>query len=286
MQASVTVYTSTLSTTMSGLAGMLREPNGCFEQASSTNYPNVMILRYLKTAQVAAPRVMSRATALLGSGYKLLTGYETKQRGYEWFGQTPGHEALTAYGLMEFADMAKVYDVDAQMVERTAAWLMERRDGQGGFSRSSTALDSFGRAGADTTNAYIMWALAEAGRADGLTAELKVQRALAAATRDPYLLALAANTLQRVSGGDGAAAAKRLAGLQAKDGSFPGAKESITMSGGASLTIETTALAVLAMLKAGDAYQPEVRAAIARHAPDIHITGLSLPSAPAAGVPH
>jgi hypothetical protein len=260
--ATVTMYPSPLASMTKGMEGMIREPGGCFEQTSSSNYPNVMVLAYMASSDDADPALIERSQAVLDKGYGLLTGYETKQRGYEWFGQTPGHEALTAYGLMEFADMAKVYDVDAQMVERTAAWLMERRDGQGGFSRSSTALDSFGRAGADTTNAYIMWALAEAGRADGLTAELKVQRALAAATRDPYLLALAANTLQRVSGGDGAAAAKRLAGLQAKDGSFPGAKESITMSGGASLTIETTALAVLAMLKAGDAYQPQVRAAI------------------------
>jgi len=26
------------------LDGMLREPNGCFEQTSSTNYPNIMVL--------------------------------------------------------------------------------------------------------------------------------------------------------------------------------------------------------------------------------------------------
>jgi hypothetical protein len=35
------------STLIAGLDGMLREPGGCFEQTSSTNYPNVMILRYL-----------------------------------------------------------------------------------------------------------------------------------------------------------------------------------------------------------------------------------------------
>ncbi|MEO8137673.1 MAG: MG2 domain-containing protein, partial [Betaproteobacteria bacterium] len=44
VQASVKVYTSMLATTMSGLDGMLREPAGCFEQTSSTNYPNVMIM--------------------------------------------------------------------------------------------------------------------------------------------------------------------------------------------------------------------------------------------------
>jgi hypothetical protein len=163
---------------------------------------------------------------------------------------------------MEFADMAKVYDVDRAMVERTAAWLMSRRDGRGGFARSATALDSFGRASPATTDAYIMWALAEAGRVDGMSAEMKVQRELGTTTRDPYLLALAANTHLRAGAPDGAAMAKRLAAMQADDGSFPGAKESITMSGGQSLTIETTALAVLALLQAGDAHASSVRAAV------------------------
>ena len=32
----------------------------------------------------------------------------------------PGHEALTAYGLMQFRDMQKVYEVDPAMIGRTA----------------------------------------------------------------------------------------------------------------------------------------------------------------------
>jgi hypothetical protein len=43
----------------------------------------------------------------------------------------------------------------------------------------------------------------------------------------------------------------RLARLQARDGSFPGAKESITMSGGEALLIESTSLAALAFIKGG-----------------------------------
>jgi alpha-2-macroglobulin-like protein len=243
------------------MEGMIREPGGCFEQTSSTNYPNIMILSYLQSHDAADPSLVAKTQGTLDRGYKLLTGYETKQRGYEWFGRSPGHEALTAYGLMEFADMAAVYDVDPQMVERTAAWLMSRRDGKGGFSRSTTALDSFGRASEPVTNAYIMWALAEARRANGLDKELGVQKQLAASTRDPYLLALAANTLLIASPADGSAAVKRLAALQAKDGSFPGAQQSITMSGGESLAIETTALATLAMLKTRD-HSNQIRAAV------------------------
>ncbi len=266
IRATVTMYPSPLAAMTKGMEGMIREPGGCFEQTSSTNYPNIMILGYLGSTDGADPALIAKTQGVLDKGYKLLTGYETKQRGYEWFGQTPGHEALTAYGLMEFADMAKVYDVDHKMVERTADWLMSRRDHKGGFTRSSTALDSFGRASETTTNAYIMWALAEAKRSSGMTEELAIQRTLGATTKDPYLLALAANTnlLAAPRTADTDAMVKRLAALQVKDGSFTGAKESITMSGGESLTIEATSLAVLALLKASPSgeYEAQIRSGV------------------------
>src|SRR5439155_4416118 len=149
-----------------------------------------------------------------------------------WFGEAPGHEALTAYGLMEFADMASVYkDVDKTMIERTRAWLMSRRDGKGGFQRSEKAVDSFGRASDEVTNAYITWALSEAGEKN-LDAEIEWANKIARTTKDPYVLALAANALANVDPkGDRAAnAMQRLVKMQDKDGFFGGAKESITMS--------------------------------------------------------
>ena len=259
IRATVTMYPSPLAAMTKGMEAMIREPGGCFEQTSSSNYPNIMILGYLGSNDAADPALVQRTQGTLDRGYKLLTGYETTQSGYEWFGKTPGHEALTAYGLMEFADMAKVYDVDHKMVERTAAWLMSRRDHKGGFLRSSEALDSFGRAGDATTNAYIMWALAEAKRTGGLDPELAAQRALGGETKDPYLLALTANTGLLSQPASAAAIVTRLAAMQAKDGSFPGARESITMSGGESLTIEATALATLALIKASPAHQYETQ---------------------------
>jgi A-macroglobulin complement component/alpha-2-macroglobulin family protein/carboxypeptidase family protein len=266
LHASVTMYPSPVAAMTQGMAGMIREPGGCFEQTSSTNYPNIMILGYLNASDAADPALVQKTQGVLDHGYKLLTGYETPEKGYEWFGHNPGHEALTAYGLMEFADMAKVYDVDPKMVERTADWLMSRRDHQGGFQRSAQALDSFGRAGPATTNAYILWALAEARRTSGLTQELAAQRSLGAETRDPYLLALAANTglLTAPRSAEAAAMVTKLVGLQAKDGSFAGAKETITMSGGESVAIEATSLAVLALIKASPnrEYETQIRAGV------------------------
>ncbi|MGE0870717.1 MAG: alpha-2-macroglobulin family protein [Kofleriaceae bacterium] len=266
IHAMVTMYPSPVAAMTKGMEGMIREPGGCFEQTSSTNYPNIMILSYLNSTESADAALVSKTQGVLDRGYKLLTGYETKERGYEWFGHTPGHEALTAYGLMEFADMAKVYDVDHKMVQRTADWLMSRRDHKGGFTRSQTALDTFGRASEATTNAYIMWALAEANRTRGLDVELAAQRTLGNTTKDPYLLALAANTnvIAAPTAAETTSMVRRLAAMQAKDGSYQGAKESITMSGGDSLDIETTALAVLALIKASPngEYDTQIRPAV------------------------
>ncbi|BBB70062.1 hypothetical protein UNDYM_5809 [Undibacterium sp. YM2] len=256
VQTSIKVYTSPLATMVSGLEGMLREPSGCFEQTSSTNYPNVMIMQYMKQHDVADSALLERTGKLLDSGYKKLAGFESPKKGYEWFGGDPGHEALTAYGLLEFADMKNIYgSVDTAMLARTANWLKARRDGNGGYQRDAKALDSFGRAAPEVTDAYITWALVSAGET-GLDKEIGKSVKLAETTQDAYQLALASGTMlapsakTAVSDKARRAAVDKLVGMQNANGSWTNADHSITRSGGSNLHIETTSLAVLAMLKA------------------------------------
>ena len=194
IEASVRFYPSPLATLTAGLEGMLREPSGCFEQASSSNYPNVMVMQYMQSSGQVNPALVEKSQRLLDSGYRKLTGYEAKDKGYEWFGGSPGHEALTAYGLLEFTDMRGVFAVDNAMIVRTASWLRSQRDGKGGYQRNARALDSFGAASPEVTDAYITYSLIEAGQKE-LGAELDAQARLAASTGDAYLLALATNTL-------------------------------------------------------------------------------------------
>jgi hypothetical protein len=249
LDVKVHVYPTTLADLRGGMEDIFREPYGCFEQASSSNYPNVLALQYMEEHDIAAPEITKRARGFLKNGYGKLAGYECKQKGYEWFGGDPGHEALTAYGLLEFRDMAEVYDVDEKMVARTAAWLMDRRDGKGGFKRNARALDSFGGAPENITNAYICWALTESGQ-DNLKTEVDYVVKLAKDSDDPYLIALAAAS---AANADQNAAANelltKLAGLQKDDGHLEAKETSITRSGGQSLTSETTALAIMAWLK-------------------------------------
>jgi alpha-2-macroglobulin-like protein len=258
LQCQVQVYPSMLADLQKGLESLLREPGGCFEQTSTSNYPNVLILDYLKESNQAKPETERRARDLLAKGYQKLTSFEcldpsqNKRQGYEWFGGTaPPHEALTAYGLLEFRDMARVFDVDPNMLERTRQYLMSRKDGKGGFQRNPQALDTFGRAPDDITNAYIVWALTESGKDDDVERELAGLVAQARTSSDPYFLSLVATSLiNRGRADEGTALLKNVAAAQKEDGHLDAAHTSITGSGGRDLQIETTALAVLGWLKA------------------------------------
>ncbi|MBL4632252.1 MAG: hypothetical protein JKY56_00165, partial [Kofleriaceae bacterium] len=261
IRASLTMYPSPLATMVSGTQAIIREPYGCFEQASSADYPNIMVLDYLEKNDAAEPALIQKTMKHLDKGYKMLTGYESPKKGFEWFGGDPGHEALTAYGLMEFVDMSKVFgQVDKSMIKRTAAWLKSRRDGKGGFKRNSRALDSFGKASDEVTNSYISYALSQSGDTD-LGPEIARQKKTAVETKDPYVMALATNTLVNMEPRSAStlSALKKLAAMQDKEGAFSGADHSITRSGGIALELESTSLAVMALLKGGDAYMSTVR---------------------------
>jgi len=244
------LYPSPLADLLEGLEGVLQEPNGCFEQTSATHYPNVLAAAYLDAAGVEAPAAMARARELMEKGMARLTGYECSERGFEWFGGNPGHEALTAYGLLEFADTARVFPVDDGMLERTRAWLLARRDGKGGYRRSEQALDSYGRAPQAITDTYCTYGLVLSGTpAADLGPELERLAARALEVDDAYEVALAAAALEVAGRGEVAAAARRrLKGMQRPDGSLSGSATSITCSGGNDLAVETTSLAILAWL--------------------------------------
>lgn len=250
MKMSFTAYPNVVNDLMKGVEGILSEPYGCFEQTSCTAYPNAMVLDYLKSTDSKDSKTISYANDLLNRGYKRLTTFETKEKGYEWFGASPAHEGLTAYGIMEFVDMKKAgADVDQKMVDRTAEWLMSHKDGKGGFQREGHAYHDFGRISDEILNAYTVYALAEAGFTD-IKKEFETSYKKAMDTKDPYMLAMMANAAYKL--GETAKAEDAMTVLiskQDKNGSWTGATHSITYSQGQSLTIETTSLGILAILK-------------------------------------
>lgn len=248
LQAALTVHPSVLSDLTSGMERMLRQPNGCFEQTSSSNYPNVLVLNYLKTTGNAASNVEKQANDFLDFGYKRLLTFEVPGGGFDWYGKPPAHEALTAYGLMEFTDMQQVYPVEQDLINRTAKWLLSRRDGNGGWSNGRPGLHSWKQQSA-ISDAYIAWAVTEAGLGKQISPEIEKTVRDANETEDPYIMALAVNILIKMNDRRAGEMLKKLAALQNADGSWTGKTHSMTHSTGQNLTVETTGLAMLAFLQ-------------------------------------
>ena len=179
-RVAVKIYPGVISQVIDGLEGMLQQPYGCFEQTSSTTYPNVMVLDYLKTTNQVNPRIQLQAEQYINLGYQRLLSFEVRGMpgGFSLFGDPPPQTMLTAYGLMEFTDMSQVSYVDPALIERTALFLFQRQQGDGSWAPEGMTIESGLEGLGNSTllpTAYVTWALADAGYA---TSE-PVQRAVA-----------------------------------------------------------------------------------------------------------
>jgi hypothetical protein len=204
-QAFLKLYPSTFSQLVEGLEGIFQQPFGCFEQTSSTTYPNVLALHYLRKTKLAVPDVEAKARSFIHLGYQRLLSFEVGGGGFDWFGRPPANEALTAYGLMQFEDMAKVHDVDPNLLNRTRRFLMSRRGRDGTWSPAGEDLHygttGGGGRGTDLARygrtAYVAWAVYGYGPdvADGQpTLDFLLSKS-PAQIDNVYVLALACNAL-------------------------------------------------------------------------------------------
>ncbi|MGB0861915.1 MAG: MG2 domain-containing protein [Saprospiraceae bacterium] len=159
--ANFTAYPNITSELEDGVKGMLREPHGCFEQVSSSNYPNVYAMIYMKEMEVDDKEAKKTARKYMSKAYTKLAGYECVDGGFDWYGQSPADERLTAYGLLEFMDMKKFYNrVDQNMIDRTAAWLTTRLKADGSWEGGYYGYNRY----AAVHNAYITHAMSVYGK--------------------------------------------------------------------------------------------------------------------------
>jgi uncharacterized protein YfaS (alpha-2-macroglobulin family) len=253
------IYPGKFSQILEGLDGIFRMPHGCFEQTSSTTYPNVLVLDYMIRTNQLRPEIEMKARQYINLGYQRLLTFEVRSGGFDWYGKSPAHLVLTAYGLMEFCDMAEVHDVDPAVIERTREWILKQqaRDGSWKPSARGTAAGAVNRQRDRqfAATAYVAWALAESGAVDArLGRALSWLETNAAESDDPYALAVAASAL---IAGERTSAARpllsRLDDMKQVDGEkvyWGSTSEGVTYSRGNVLAIETTAIAARAYMLA------------------------------------
>jgi uncharacterized protein YfaS (alpha-2-macroglobulin family) len=264
------VYPATFTQLVEGLDSIFQMPHGCFEQTSSTTYPSVLALDYLKRMQKSSPAVEAKARQYIHIGYQRLLSFEIPpDGGFDWFGRPPANRTLTAYGLMEFDDMARVHDVDPNLLQRTRNWLLSQRGADGSWPAEPHMLDdglagSVNRAGeqaALASTAYIAWAVfgdGKHGEQAGSTLDFLVKHE-PSQIEDPYILAIAINAIAAIKHDHTALKtyADRLEALKQRDPGKkhtwwekPGQTETMFHGGGDSAQVETTAMAALALMAA------------------------------------
>jgi uncharacterized protein YfaS (alpha-2-macroglobulin family) len=260
----VRVYPGVMPQLVEGLEGMLRAPNGCFEQTSSSAYPNILIIDYLRKNKISSPKLMMESERLLNLGHQRLLTFERPGGGFDWWGRDPALVWLSAYGLQEFSDMARVYPIDRGIIDRTQNFLLSRMDQQEGTWDDIGATHAETLAGMGSAkmllSSHVVWSLLDSGmdrdRAkksiDWIRANVKN------AEGNAYILALTANALAAYDARDKSTldVLRKLEKLHKdlpewKAISFPANTTSLTYARGDFVTVESTALTALAMARTG-----------------------------------
>lgn len=260
----VRLYPGPLSQVIEGMDSILRMPGGCFEQTSSSTYPNVLALDYMKRTKKLTPEVHAKAEGYIANGYQRLLTFEVPGGGFSWFGNPPANKILTSYGLMEFYDMSKVYDVDQKLIDRTQQWLAGQQQADGSWKPDTQFINegATNRYNNDVLRitAYIAWSLENTGYHGPAVDKAKqyIESHMGdKAKPDAYTLAVLANfAVDYGKDRDFARRAVQMlldARTEKDEQAWWSADETSVYATGASASVETTGLAVQALLKWGQA---------------------------------
>ncbi len=207
----------------------------------------MLALDYLRRSRKTTPEIEMKALEYINVGYQRLLTFEVAGGGFDWYGRPPANLVLSAYGLLEFSDMAKVYEIDDRVIGRTRSFLLAQQQSDGSWKMPERSAWSWaGLQGDFIVTAYVAWSLSEAGeKGPGLERARAWLRSHLAEAKDNYALALAANAL-----GDDALFEK-LEATGTRDERVVYWKQGDTAfyGRGEYAAIETTALAAHALLK-------------------------------------
>jgi alpha-2-macroglobulin-like protein len=206
---------------------------------------------FLKKSEASRWTITIQTTCLLVANPHLAGKHEP----VEWFGRSPANICLTAYGVLEFTDMAGVHPVDEAVIERARKWLFAQQNRDGFWDKIRREWTWMGRG---SITAFVAWALAESGdRSAGFDRALNYLRTHSSELANTYSRALAANAFLACYANDsfGRELASQLkdAGIAEHGQAVHWTSDgySITGARGGGMNVETTALSAMALVKVG-----------------------------------
>jgi len=254
-----------------GMESLMQEPNGCFEQTTSSAWPNTLVAQYLELTGQMTPELREQSIGLVTRGYQRLLTFESPTGGFNWWGDDdPGNRILSAIMLWHLKDLESLIEIDESVRDRTLSWLLSQQNADGSWD-SGDALHAGNEVlgtSVTRTTSFIAWALAHTGWADSAVRRATgyVGANLPPET-DLYANALAANALAMGDRSNPATSTllRRLDGMGEDLGDdgilWPTETPSWTGAAGDSAAIETTGLVAYAMIQA-DAYPADATGAM------------------------
>lgn len=253
--AKVKIYASAMAQNVEGMENIFKMPTGCFEQISSSLYPNILALKYLEDNGIVNEELKTKAISYISSGYQKLLTYEVKGEsgGYSLYGKSPAETVLTAYGLMELTDLKEVYSVDENVLNKMTNFLYNKQNSNGSFTITGNHVGGAGSRETLALNAYITWALSESDpKNEKLSKSIEYLKDKLDDVDDNYTLALIANSLANVEDKEVNTVIKRLVNNINLDGNNAYITSNIKDYYGSrsnSQTIQTVALTSMALSK-------------------------------------
>lgn len=155
--AEVRIFASLVADAIAGLSSMVRQPMGCFEQTSSANYPNIMILRALEdTTPEKWPdgaddwhETRERATEMVQLGYQRILTFQRPGGGFALYPDQSPDVMLTAYGILQLVWAKDVVTVDDAVIADAANWLSNQQNDDGSWPVERRGVAGGWRAGDD-----------------------------------------------------------------------------------------------------------------------------------------
>ena len=198
----VKLYPSNISVAVENIENMLKMPTGCFEQTSSSLYPDILVLKYLEDNDIKDETTKNKALEYISKGYQKLLTYEVTgtKGGYSLYGSSPAEPVITAFGLMEMREASDVYNVDDKVIENMKEYLFDVQKIDGTFSIGSTYIGGSARTSVLAMNAYIIWGLSEVCPDDSrINKSVEYLEKHIDDAEDTYTLALMANVFSNTN---------------------------------------------------------------------------------------
>jgi hypothetical protein len=249
----VKFYPNLLSNIVSSVSGLLQRPYGCGEQTTSSTYPNLLILKTSREMNVGISSDLERmALRNLRDGYERLLAYQTDSGGFSYWGRSDAPvPVLTAYVIDFLSDASEFIDVDKDVITRAAVWLAAQQKPDGSWSADPSNNNS---STAFIVRSLLSVTVKKQSLRENVLKGFQNLRTNFEGTDDAFVLAsyaLAANEL----GENEAAreAALRLAEIAVRDGDsiYWKAPSTPFFGWGRAAEIETTALAIRAIIGVG-----------------------------------